>query len=512
MLQALSAVVALHANEDSRRMPTGQDTRGKLEFVSSARDFQSTRPRANRSQHRTRPSPPRVAKEQKPYSNSLGQFLQQRFQSSKPERSSQLADVHGATSSSSLPVSATIPVRNSASVQQTQAGDELVHELAAAIAAASGETPPWLNDISDVAMSDVESGLSNLMNEYVVAHAAEHSAHCDAVRRELRTLRSRLGLAINVDHTPEPDPEPEPESEPEPEPEPEPELHSALLQKLNLLMQTEQLLELKEQVMPGVLQEQQAAKGKVGAKPISALDKLDLGSSQLINEFDLSNDGLIQLYRTLYVFLFGFNSAISSIVGSTLPTLNGPATVNRDTIAILRPRLWRAYFMLVDLMISSCYSRRLEESQVQALGGMAQQITALQRAALSAEAVQVETAASLRAEITKLKTGLTKANRALASKNMELDRLQTREQNLIAAYQALTSSATLRRFELDERLARGQSKNLASVFATEPPRLDETAASQQNLSRILAEEKSKGAVSGPLDFQLDNPQKRAAAT
>eukprot|EP01043_Picozoa_sp_COSAG02_P027127 COSAG02_NODE_1585_length_11820_cov_3.247078_3_plen_633_part_00 len=487
-LQGLSATVALHVDS------MAQESHGKLEFVSSVRDLRNTHPRAN-GQRRTRAAcPPRVADAPKSPSSTLRAFLSQRFQTSKDKHASQLNGTH--STASMPPAAAHASERHSASMRQPQAVEDLVRELASAIATASGETPPWVHGKHGVALSDAERGLNDLMGEYVDAHAAEHLAHCDAVSKEVQAIHGRLKSPGSTD------------CRREPQPEPEPDQHLAK-HRLSQLIYKQQLLQLKEQAMPGVLQAPQAPGEENGAQPASALVRLELGSSQLADEFDLSDDALLQLYRTLYVFLFGFNSAVSSVIGKMLPTLTGSDTANKNTLGTLRPRLWRTYFMLVDLMISSCYSRALEESQLRALGGMAQQFTSDRQASLSAQADQAESVASMRKQVKELRAALADTGHTLAAKDAELERLETRERDLISAYQALTSSITLRRFELDERLARGQSKKAASTFVTEPHRLDETASSQRNLARILAEQKAKGT--DKLNFELDDPQNKASA-
>lgn len=487
-LRELSLAVTMHT--DAADPPAR--SRGQLAFVSSARDFHSTRAPARapalQRRHTARPRGPRVAELSKPVSESLGRFMHQRFQSKirplPPPKSHRGAFPDLQPEPEPEPSSASLASSSStsgfgASLRRRPQADEVVRELAAAMCASSGDTPPWLSSAVKADVPDVERGLNELMKDYVDAHAAEHRAHRNAVRSELDST-GKLSAGF------------------EPEPEQDPYLAAEASEPL---MRTAQLLELKEETMPGVLQhDSEGAAGSDDPNIEAALDRLGMGSSQLSDEFGLSSGSVVQLYRTLYVFLFGFNNAVGSVLEATLPTVNDrgvpiPGTSGSEVSTAVRPRLWRAYFMLVDLMISSCYSRKVEEAQLQALGpgGAARdEIAAQQDALLQLQAEQDERVETMQAEITQLKLQLGEADREKFAQDVELERLETKEADLIAAYQALTSSATLRRFELDERLERGASKKLMeSVFGAGKSRLDETATSQKNLARELAAERAK---------------------
>ena len=97
-----------------------------------------------------------------------------------------------------------------------------------------------------------------------------------------------------------------------------------------------------------------------------------------------------------------------------------------------------------------------------ALGGAGKLLTESARELRKVQSEQRARVKVLHKEIKRLKAALSKADTDGRAQNGELERLRLREESLIASYQALMSSVTLRRFELDERLARGAQHLLSS--------------------------------------------------
>ena len=446
--------------------------RSCLAFVSSTRDFRGGH-RAGRGSSTAR-SAPRVAALAKDYasSESLGRFLHRRFQAEKPATRRGAAGgsarpaIHQDPSTQSLAstmsaTSGASTARSSATTARLEQSDQLMAELAAVVCAAYGEVPRWLLDADAATVPAVERELNARMRECVDTHAAK----CG---------RPAHGVENASDSAGHPDPN-----------------------------TAHQLWQLKAEAMPGLV----AGGAEDGAR--EPLERLGMSSSQLMADFGLSEDALLETYRTLHVFLFGFNSAIRSVLGQTLPTLSSGA----DPVAEVSPRLWRAYFVLVDMMTSSCWGRRLEESQLAALGGAGKLLTESARELRKVQSEQRARVKVLHKEIKRLKAALSKADTDGRAQNGELERLRLREESLIASYQALMSSVTLRRFELDERLARGAQHLLSSHARCIPHRvccvpgaskkgleqafgvsqmLDETRTSQLHMRRVMEAEQDAG--------------------
>lgn len=224
----------------------------------------------------------------------------------------------------------------------------------------------------------------------------------------------------------------------------------------------------------------------------TALAKLGLAAAQLQEECGLGPEAVLQIYRTLYIFAFGFDEAVTGALqaaaaegspgaeqrwqqgvagsgGGDSGASSSSQTLGEEEQAAVRAAMWRGYHIGVGLLVGGEFEEGGVSAQLQSLDAEAAALRA-EEATVAAETARVaEEAATVRAEVGRLRRELAaEVEEGAKELDQQVTTLTTRRNGLLTVYQAQLTAATLRRFQLDESVTRRrQMAMLGDVFAVD---------------------------------------------
>ena len=303
----------------------------------------------------------------------------------------------------------------------------------------------WLSDGSGGDLAVVERWLNTLLERYVDSHSAHHAEQRAIITQELEerqqaSVDDAAGDFMRQEW-----------------------VHRDEKKKLSAVTDEDgdslaslhaklALLTMKEESLPGVLCREAGEKNQR-----TPLQRLGLSSTQLAAEEHASAESIMQIYRTIYDFVFGFHDQVGSILAQ--------GGASPGVIEIMRGRLWNAYRLCMETQIEEAFGDVVEGAQLAEHKEETKILEKQTEATRKEQQVQLLELTELEEEIAKLRHELQLGNAELAHRSEALAAVDSQQQVILTEYQSQITVATLRRFEIDERLERAKAKKLlGSVF------------------------------------------------